>query len=61
MTATPLYVAAAHVCISGTDQCRDVSASAKVSVMATMQLGERIRALVKRTSYDDLTRARSLV
>ena len=47
VTAAALYVVAARVCVAGTDRCSDLSASARLNSMATMQLGERIKKLSK--------------
>jgi len=50
ITATAVYVAAAHVCTFENRGCVDFTASAKLRTMATLQLAEKISKHVARTS-----------
>jgi hypothetical protein len=45
-TAAPLYVAEARVCERDNQRCSDLTASAKLNSMATLQLADKILAFV---------------
>jgi hypothetical protein len=47
--ATPVHVAAARVCLSDSDTCREFTASAKLRTMAMLQLAEQIAKHVTTT------------
>jgi hypothetical protein len=51
-TAAVLYVVGARVCATGVavQMCSGLSASAKLNVMATLQLGEKIKRLARETA-----------